>query len=231
MFLLLIALVLACLSLTAESQSPAIPDHSPDPAVAPAANIPDLTYVRPSQKTKINNCLFDAYGLCPIVGAVLAAGINQLSDSPPEWNQGVKGYSRRVGYDYGIAADGTTTRYGLAESFHEDTLYYRCECRGAFPRICHAVISTLTARRGEEGHHVISILALIAPYTGSMIAVYGWYPNRYCAKDELRVGNYSLLAYVGENISLEFLYSGPPSLLRRMQLNNAHGSPIEGPNK
>ena len=44
------------------------------------------------------------------------------------------------------------------------------------------------------------------------------------------MGNYSLLAYVGGNIALEFFYSGPHSLLSRMHLNNAHGSPDPGPN-
>jgi hypothetical protein len=56
------------------------------------------------------------------------------------------------------------------------------------------------------------------------------YPNRYGAKDAFRIGNYSMLAYVGENISLEFFFSGPHSLLHRMHLNNAHGSPDKGPN-
>jgi hypothetical protein len=42
-----------------------------------------------------------------------------------------------------------------------------------------------------------------------MTAVYAWYPNRYNAKDALRMGNYSLLGYVGGNIALEFFFSGP----------------------
>jgi hypothetical protein len=99
------------------------------------------------------------------------------------------------------------------------------------PRLGHAVISTLTARRGQDGHRVFSIPALVAPYAGSMTAVYGWYPNRYGAKDAFRLGNYSLLTYMSGNIALEFFYSGPHSLLQRMHLNNAHGSPIQGPNR
>ena len=51
------------------------------------------------------------------------------------------------------------------------------------------------------------------------------------AKDAFRTGSYSLLIYAGNNVSLEFLYSGPHSLLYRMHLNNAHGSPDIGPNK
>ena len=190
----------------------------------------DLSYERPTQRTKVNNYLFDAFGPYPIVGAAFGAGINQGNSTPPEWGQGSEGYARRFGSDLGIAAVGTTTRYALSEAFKEDTLYYRCECRGVLPRLRHAMISTLTARRGEDGHRVFSVPSLVAPYAGSMTAVYGWYPDRYGAKDGFRTGNYSLLAYMGSNIALEFLYSGPHSLLHRMHLNNAHGSPEPGPN-
>jgi hypothetical protein len=93
------------------------------------------------------------------------------------------------------------------------------------------MISTLTARRGEDGHRVFSVPALVAPYAGSMTATYGWYPSRFGAKDAFRTGNYNLLAYMGGNIALEFFYSGPHSLLARMHLNNAHGSPVQGPNR
>jgi hypothetical protein len=39
------------------------------------------------------------------------------------------------------------------------------------------------------------------------------------------MGNYTMLGYVGANVALEFLYSGPHSLLTRMHLNNTHGAP------
>jgi hypothetical protein len=187
--------------------------------------------VRPTQKTKLSNFVFDAFGPYPIAGSAVAAGINQFTNSPPEWNQGVEGYSKRLGSDFGIAAVGTTTRYAFAEALHEDTLYYRCECQGIFPRLRHAVFSTFTARRGVDGHRVFSFPALVAPYAGSMTAVYGWYPDRFGAKDAFRIGNYNLLTYAGGNIALEFFYSGPHSLLSRMHLNNTHGSPGQGPNK
>jgi len=199
-------------------------------AASTAQTLPDLTYVRPTEKTKIHNYFFDAFGPYPIVGAAFVAGINQAYNSPPEWQQGAEGYAKRFGSNLGIAAVSTTTRYGLAEAFREDTLYYRCECKGMFPRLRHAVISTLTARRGEDGHRVFSFPALIAPYAGTMTAVYAWYPGRYGAKDALRMGNYTLLGYVGGNIALEFLYSGPHSLLSRMHLSNGHAAPDPGSN-
>jgi hypothetical protein len=118
----------------------------------------------------------------------------------------------------------TTTRYGLAEALHEDTLYYRCGCTGVFPRFRHVVISTLTARRGADGHRVFSIPALIAPYAGTMTAVYAWYPDRYNGKDALRMGNYTMLGYVGGNLALEFFPSGRHSWLSRLHLNHTHGA-------
>ncbi len=192
---------------------------------------PDLTYMRPPQAMKLRNYLFDAFGPYPIVGAAIAGGINQVQNTPPEWGKGAEGYSKRFGSDFAIAGVTTTTRYALSEAFHEDTLYYRCECKGVFHRLSHAVISTFTARRGDDGHRVFSFPDLVAPYAGTMTAVHGWYPGRYDYKDAFRMGNYSLLGYVGANIGLEFLYSGPHSWLSRMHLNNAHGAPDSGSNE
>jgi len=205
-------------------------DSSSSAAVTAAAPI-DLTYIRPTEKTRLVNYAFDTFGPYPIAGAAIAAGINQFDNTPPEWQQTAQGYGKRFASDFGIAAVTTTTRYGLARVFREDTLYYRCACRGVFPRLGHAVLSTFVARRGNDGHSVFSFSALVAPYAGTMTAVYGWYPGRYGAKDAFRMGNYSMLGWVGGNVALEFIYSGPHSLLNRWHLNNGHGAqdPVSKP--
>jgi hypothetical protein len=213
-----------------QAQSLADSENSSSSVVSPPVAQTDLIYTRPTQKTKLHNYLFDAFGPYPIVGAGFAAGINQADNTPPEWRQGAEGYGKRFGSDFAIAGISTTTRYALAEAFKEDTLYYRCECKGVFPRLRHAFISALTARRGADGHRVFSFPALIAPYAGTMTAVYAWYPDRYNAKDALRMGNYTLLGYVGANVALEFFYSGPHSLRSRMHLNNTRGAPNPGSN-
>ena len=230
--LLLVTAVLAASPVQARSQSlTSSGDSSTTSGVTPSATgALDLTYARPSERTKVSNYAFDAFGPYPIAVSVVAAGVNQWTNSPPEWGQGAGGYGKRFGSDFGIAAIGTTAHYGLSEAFREDTLYYRCECGGLFPRVRHAVISTFTGRRGQDGHRAFSISALVAPYAGSMTAVYAWYPDRFNAKDGFRMGNYSLLEYMGGNIALEFFYSGPHALISRMHLNNTHGSPVQGPN-
>jgi hypothetical protein len=226
-------LAVAALPLSAKAQALSGPGGSSSAAVLPTSPGAtraqgDLTYIRPTEKTKLHNYFFDAFGPYPIAGAAIAAGINQAERTPPEWEQGAEGYGKRFGSNFAIAAVSTTTRYALAKGFREDTLYYRCECKGFIPRLDHAVISTFTARRGDDGHRVLSFPALVAPYAGTMTAVYGWYPGRYRAMDGFRMGNYSLLGYVGGNVALEFLYSGPHSWLSRMHLNNGHGAPTSG---
>lgn len=213
----ILLLLLAAMPLPGKAQS------STDVANPPAQ--PDSTYMRPTEKARLHGYLFDAFGPYPIVGAAVAAGINQAENSPPEWQQGAEGYSKRFGSAFMVAAVTTTTRYTLARAFREDTLYYRCECKGVFPRLSHAVISTFTSRRGDDGHRVFAFSALVAPYAGTTTAVYAWYPGRYGAKDAFRMGNYSLLGYIGGNVALEFVYSGPHSLLSRMHLNNGHAAP------
>ena len=228
MLLLLAAADLTVLPPLAKPQLLADSGDSSATVASPAPARLDLTYTRPTETTKLRNYAFDAFGPYALAGAALAAGIGQADDRPPDWKQGAVGYCERFGSDFGIAAIGTTTRYALAEAFREDTLYYRCDCKGVFARARHAVASSFTARRGDDGHREFSFPALIAPYAGAMAAVYGWYPRRYGAKDAFRMGNYSLLGYLGGNIGLEFLYSGPHSLVSRMHLNASHGGPDAG---
>jgi hypothetical protein len=232
MLLLLAIAGLTVLPPLVVAQSLADPGDSSSAAVLPSLGTTHpqlaLTYSRPTQKTKLGNYLFDTFGPYPIVGAGFAAGINQAESTPPDWKQGAEGYGKRFGSNFAIAAVSTTTRYALAKAFREDTLYSRCECKGLFPRLSHAVISTFTSRRGDDGHRVFSFPALVAPYAGTMTAVYAWYPGRYDARDGFRMGNYSLLGFVGGNIALEFLYSGPHSWPSRMHLNNEHVAPASG---
>jgi hypothetical protein len=204
---------------TATQQPSSSSEPAPPPATTSSAPAhpwhatPGVTYQKPTEGQKFHNFMFDAFGPIPIIGAAAAAGVNQATNSPPEWGGGGQAYAERFGSNFGIALITTTTRYGLAEAFHEDTLYYRCECHGFFPRLTHALISTVTARKGEDGHRVFSFPGLAAPYAGTMVAVAGWYPNRYEPMDGFRLGNYNLLYQAGGNVALEFLWGGPHTLL------------------
>ena len=230
MLLLLVIEALTALPVLAKAQSLADSEDSSRTVSSTTPAQLNLTYTRPTHTTKVRNYVFDVLGPYPVVAAAFAAGISQADNTPPEWKQGAEGYGKRFVSDFGIAAVSTTTRYALAEALKEDTLYYRCECKGVFPRLSHAVTSTLIARRGADGHRVFSLPALVAPYAGTMTAVYGWYPGRYDAKDALRMGNYALLGTLGWNIAREFLSGGSHSLFSRMHLNNGTATPSTGLN-
>src|SRR5271163_2596643 len=85
-------LLLAVASLTVRppstlAQSSGAPSSSPSAAL-PSTPQPSLTYTRPTATIKFHNYLFDAFGPYKIVGAALAAGINQADNTPPDWGQG-----------------------------------------------------------------------------------------------------------------------------------------------
>jgi hypothetical protein len=202
-----------------------------DPGLHRQTQASRLGYVRPSRETRLTNYFFDAFGPYPLVGAAIVGGINQADNTPPEWGQGAAAYGKRVGSNYGIAAVTQTTRYALSEVLHEDTLYYRCACKGFVPRLGHALVSTLISRRGDEGHRIFSVPSLVAPYAGTMTATYGWFPGRYGAKDAFRMGNYNLLALAVGNVAIEFLYRGPHSFLSKVYLNNRHAAPDPEPDR
>ena len=63
--------------------------------------------------------------------------------------------------------------------------------------------------------------------TGRMMAVYAWYPDRYCAKNAYRKGSSNVSAYIGGDTLFD---SGLHSLLSRPNLNDAHGAPNQGAN-
>jgi hypothetical protein len=175
-------------------------------------------YTKPDFGQRFHNYLFDSFGPYVIVGSAAAAGIGQATNKPPDWGQGAEGYGDRIGSKFGVNLVATSARYGMAEIFHEDTIYYRCECNGIFPRFKHAMISTITARRGSDGHRFISFANISAPYAGTETAALGWYPSRFNAMDGFRMGNYLLLAYAGLNVAKEFVYGGPHTLVKNVPI-------------
>ena len=189
---------------------------------------PPSQYKQPTEQMKLDNYLFDAFGPYPLAITTVVAGYHQARRTPPDWREGWPGYGMRYGSDFGTAAAGVTAKYLAAEALHEDTLYYRCACKGVWPRIEHALVSTLIARRGPDGHNALAVPAIIAPYAGTFTAVYGWYPDRYGAKDAFRMGNYGLMEYAIGNIGLEFLpsltHGKGTSLMLRLHLDNRHAA-------
>jgi hypothetical protein len=204
-----------------------------DGAVDPQPVVPG--YQEPSQQQKQNNYLFEAFGPYPAVWTVFVAGFHQAVRTPPDWREGWSGYGQRYASDLGASAVNVSAGYGLAQVMHQDTMYYRCACRGVWPRLRHAVVWTAMAHRGPDGEMTLAVPAIAAPYVASTMEVYGWYPRRYGAKDAFRMGNYGMLETLGGNISLEFLspllHAKRNSWIARLHLDDRHLAPerVVGP--
>jgi hypothetical protein len=175
------------------------------------------TYVVPTDAQKFHDFAWNAIGPIAFLGSSFAAAIDQGSNFPHEWGQGLGAYSTRVASNFGMGLVTATAQYSLAEAFHEDTAYYRCTCTGFLPRFWHAAVSTFVARRGNDGYASFSVALAVSPFVGPMIAANAWIPDRDGSTLGLRMGTYNLLGQFGQNEALEFLYGGPHTLLGRIQ--------------
>jgi len=226
---------LAMLSSIASAQS--LPLAAVPPTAAPASRSssivsepnPLLAYARPSGHEKFRQYRFDAFGPYAFAKAIAAGGYQQASGAPPEWGTGIASFGVRVASNFGIQVITTSARYGMAQVLHEDAAYYRCDCTGFLHRVRHALVSTVTARHGEDGHTYFSISGLASPYVGTLTAM-AWYPERYGYKDALRMGNYNLAGQAAGNLALEFIYGGPHTMFSNIRHSKSQGGTQPDPN-
>ena len=173
-----------------------------------------LHYVRPTFHKRLRHYFLHTYSPVKLTELAFGSAISQMDNVPPEWHEGWGAYGKRFASDLGSTTGSGLTEFALAETLRVDTIYYPCKCKGIWPRVGHALKSTITARGGEDGHRVFSVPGIAAPYGGAFATLL-WYPSRYGPKDAFRTGNYDLLDRFGENIALEFL----SPLLRKVHLH------------
>ena len=153
---------------------------SVQPTLAPAQATPRMFSYSPMtrqerwQDYKDQN--FDSYG------AFFQAFFTGLGDhlgDVPRWDSGMAGLSEHVGSEFARFTIGGTIHSSLAAALHQDTRYFHCSCRGAFPRTLHAVGRTVFTY-GDNGHIYPDVSGLAGIYGGSMLMT-KWYPGKYTA--------------------------------------------------
>jgi hypothetical protein len=208
---------------TGDGNTPAESSSLSASAALPSAPAPDILasssalYVPPTEAQKFHNFAWNALGPVAVAGSSFAAAIDQGFNFPHAWGQGASAYGTRVASDMGISLVTATAQYSMAEAFHEDTAYYRCACVGFFPRFWHAAVSTVAARRGNDGHASFSVALTVSPFIGPLTAANTWIPSHNGPMLGFRMGTYNLLGQFGQNEALEFLYGGPHTLLGRIK--------------
>jgi len=161
-------------------------------------------YVFPDHSERFRRYVKSTVGPFALVRTAASAGINQWSDSPEEWGQGMKGYGKRFASGFGRNAIQQTVTYGMDEAFHLDTGFQRSKREGFFPRLKDALLQNVTSRT-RSGKQVLSAPRFVGVYTGAVVAYETWYPERYSYKDGLRSGTRTLLTGFGINLFREFV--------------------------
>lgn len=205
-------------NLATESSSQLLASNAVGSTALPAIPTePEALYTPPTETQKFHTFAWNAFGPVAFAGSSFAAAIDQASNFPHEFGQGTDAYGARVASNLGISLVTASAQYSLAEVFHEDTAYYRCTCRGFFPRFWHAALSSATSRRGDDGHRAFSPALTLSPYIGPLTAANTWIPSHDGPMLGLHMGTYNLLGQFGQDEALEFLYGGPRTVLGRIQ--------------
>jgi hypothetical protein len=173
-----------------------------DAAAKPDPDPFDL-YEFPTHRERFDRYAKDTIGPLRFARTAVAAGLDQWRDTPEEWGQGMKGYSKRFASSFGRNAIQQTMTYGLDEAFRLDTGFQRSGREGVFPRVKHAFLETITSRT-KSGKRVLSAPRFVGVYGGAVIATETWYPERYSYKDGLRIGTGTLITNFGINLVREF---------------------------
>jgi hypothetical protein len=132
-----------------------------------------------------------------------AAGGSQLAKDPPEWGQGIDGYSKRTATLFATFSIQATVQEGAAAALGYDPRHLRCECQGAGRRLAHGLLwSFLT--KNDEGQTRFNVPVVAGAYAAGMIPML-WYPERYSPlRDGFRRGSQQLGFSVGANLMAEF---------------------------
>src|SRR5688572_29795023 len=116
---------------------------TPTPSLTPTSNSP---YVFPTKGERSKRYVNSTVGPFRLVRTGVAAGIDQWSDNPEEWEQGMKGYGKR--YASGLGRNGIqqTITYGLDTALNLDTGFERSKHDKFFPRLKDALLENVTSR-------------------------------------------------------------------------------------
>jgi hypothetical protein len=136
--------------------------------------------------------------------AGFSAGIDQLNDKPPEWEQGASGYGKRYANILGQYYIQKTVTFGLSSALHEDNRYFNSGKTEIWPRIGYALSSGVLARRDDGSRH-ISVSQLGGVAAGAFLSRFWQPPSHDSAGDGAVSFGISMASNLGFGVVKEFL--------------------------
>src|SRR4051794_945832 len=97
-----------------------------------------------------------AVGKPAVIRAGASAVWGQVRNSPHEWGRGASGLGKRFASSVGGHVVKTSVEVGVAAWRHEDLSYRPSQEQGFGPRMKHALVSTVVARKTTTGRPTVA---------------------------------------------------------------------------
>jgi len=139
-------------------------------------------------------------------GAAFWAELSQVQSSPPEWQQGTVGYSKRFGTNYAQAMTKQTGAFLTNLVLRDDPRMFPSPDKGGWNRTKHVILNVFTASpRDSPGHDLRFSPAWIVGSLGSGFIGNAWYPDSVSTVgDGLKRSGTALGGALGSSFYQEF---------------------------
>jgi hypothetical protein len=141
-----------------------------------------------------------------VVMPAFGAGLSQLRNYPPEWNQGGEGFGKRVASAYAGSVIEDTISFGVATFDHEDLRYPLSSYpkSAILKRTGHTIGYTFVPKK-EGGGRRFGWSRFIGAY-GSGFVANNWYPAQHSdVHNAVLLGSMNLAGDLGINLLKEFI--------------------------
>jgi hypothetical protein len=118
------------------------------------------------------------FGPRGFIFAAISTSIQHARDVPAEWGSGLAGLGRRYASAFGQHLVNGTVQYSVAKALHEDLKYYPSEEAGFKPRVKHALISTVYARKTNREGQTLATSRFSGALAGGFVSR-AWQPARF----------------------------------------------------
>lgn len=201
---------LVCFAQTPDPASTAEPAPVAEPPLQ--TNATPSVYVPMTQSDRARYYAKSLFSIETIARSAVGAGLQQWTNTPPEWAQGANGYAKRFANSFGEHLIRQSITYGLSTALDEDNRYFRSDRTGVRSRTMYAIESTFMARR-SDGTRKVSYSRITGLVATALISRL-WQPPSVRGPSHA-IGSFGTAAgtEIGFNVVREFL----PNLFHRHQ--------------
>lgn len=160
-------------------------------------------YTPPTAHDRLETYLHAAFGRGALIRAASSGAFSDVTGAIPEFNREPDGLLERVGIRVTLNAARQSIKYGVSAWLNEDPEYYRCDCTRLLPRLRHALLSTITARR-PDGSRTVAWGTLAGAYGSGMLEAWMLPPGYNVPGDGLRFGSGQIGLAFASGLAREF---------------------------